>query len=60
VKGLDLASINAHKIISRRQKFERDWERNLVYLIPRGQEISFPDAWEGTLTVLKHVEEGKG
>jgi len=60
VKGLDPASVNAHKIISRRQKFERDWERNLVYLIPRGQEISFPDAWEGTLTVLKHVEEGKG
>jgi predicted nucleotidyltransferase component of viral defense system len=57
VKGLDSASVNAQTIISRRPEFEKDWESNLVYLIPRGQEIFFPDAWESTLTVLKHVEE---
>jgi len=55
-KGIGLASVSVKTMLARRSQFERDWKANLSYLIPRGQEVPFGEAWETTLSVLSQVE----
>jgi hypothetical protein len=59
-RGLDVGQLSLTAICARRAEFERDWKRNLLYLLPRGQEVSFLDAWKTTLALLERVELGKG
>ena len=58
-RELDIGQLSLIAIRARRAEFERDWKRNLLYLLPRGQESSFLDAWKTTLALLERVELGK-
>ena len=44
-KGLTAEEISLSRLESRRDEFERDWERNLVNLLPRGMAGDFVGTW---------------
>ncbi len=58
-KGIGLTSVSARTMRARRSQFERDWKANLSYLIPRGQEVPFGEAWKATLGVLAQIESAQ-
>jgi predicted nucleotidyltransferase component of viral defense system len=55
VKGLDVEEIELEYVENRREEFERDWERNLQYLLPISEETSFKEAWEMFLELIKQI-----
>lgn len=55
VKGLDLKEIDLDNVEDRREEFERDWERNLRYLLPTSEEPSFEEAWDMFLELIKQM-----
>ena len=55
VKGLDVEEIEPEYVKNRREEFERDWERNLRYLLPTSEETSFEEAWDMFLELIVQV-----
>jgi predicted nucleotidyltransferase component of viral defense system len=55
VKGLVVEEIDMDHIENRREEFERDWDRNLRYLLPASEETSFEGAWEMFLELIRQV-----
>ena len=59
-RGVDVRQLSLRAIRTRQGEFERDWNRNLVYLLPEGQSIPFTDAWNTTLAILAELEPRQG
>jgi predicted nucleotidyltransferase component of viral defense system len=55
VKGLDVEDIQVDYVENRRDEFERDWDRNLRYLLPITDEVSFEEAWAMLLELIKQI-----
>lgn len=55
VKGLDVEDIQVDYVENRRDEFERDWDRNLRYLLPISDEVSFEEAWAMLLELIKQI-----
>lgn len=49
IKGVDIQTISAQMLSSRKEAFRRDWETNLSHLLPLGLRVSFEESWEGAL-----------
>jgi predicted nucleotidyltransferase component of viral defense system len=58
VKNLPLESINPDHLKTRKDEFERDWDRNLLHMIPAGDETSFDQAWGTCMKVFGHLNPG--
>ncbi len=54
-KKLPIDTLNPEHVEARRDEFQRDWERNLLYLIPADEEISFEQAWNSCLRTLEFL-----
>jgi len=52
-KGMAPEAVNSAGLLARRDEFERNWERNLAYLLPSGQMVAFSDAWATALDLLE-------
>jgi predicted nucleotidyltransferase component of viral defense system len=55
VKGLEQGSISVDLFQSRQEQFQRDWARNLRYLLPSSDTISFEDAWVAALSIISKI-----
>ena len=55
VKGLDVEDIQVDYVENRRDEFECDWDRNLRYLLPISDEVSFEEAWAMLLELIKQI-----
>ena len=42
-------------VVNRRDEFERDWDRSLRYLFPTSEEVSFEEAWEMLLELIRQI-----
>jgi len=56
-RGLDIATLSAQTITSRRSEFEHDWNRRLSYLVRGEHALAFESAWETTVGLLRQIEE---
>lgn len=54
-KGLTAEEISLSRLESRRDEFERDWERNLVNLLPRGMAGDFAGTWARVMEFIETV-----
>lgn len=54
-KKLPISKLNPKHIKARRDEFRRDWEQNLLYLIPADEEITFEEAWNSCLRALDYL-----
>ena len=52
-KGMTPETVNPAGLLARRDEFARDWERNLVHLLPSGQVVFFSDAWATAVDLLE-------
>jgi predicted nucleotidyltransferase component of viral defense system len=52
-RGVDIASLNVSHLEKRRQEYELDWKRRLDYLIPDSDEVTFEEAWQSTMDVIR-------
>jgi predicted nucleotidyltransferase component of viral defense system len=55
VKGLDVKEIEIGYVEDRHEEFERDWERNLRYLLPTSDEPSFEEAWVMSHELIQQI-----
>ena len=55
VKGLNVEEIEMDYVENRRDEFERDWDRNLRYLLPTSEVTSFEEAWEMLLELIRQM-----
>lgn len=55
VKGLDVKEMNTDHLEDRREEFEREWERNLRYLLPTSDKTSFEEAWVMCLELIQRM-----
>ena len=55
VKGLNIEEIEMDYVENRRDEFERDWDRNLRYLLPTSEDASFEEAWEMLLELFRQI-----
>jgi len=56
-KNLSLELINPEQLKIRKDEFERDWDRNLLHLIPVADEISFDQAWGTCMKVFNYLNQ---
>jgi predicted nucleotidyltransferase component of viral defense system len=54
-KGMALEAVTPARLAARRGEFERNWQDHLAYLLPRGQEVAFSDAWATAIDLLQGV-----
>jgi hypothetical protein len=40
-------------VVQRRQEYELDWKRRLDYLIPDSDAVTFEEAWQSTMDVIR-------
>lgn len=55
-RGVDMNSLSASSLERRRQEYERSWTRQLSYLIPESDRVTFEDAWKTTVEAIRRVE----
>jgi len=55
-KGMTPEAVSRARLLRRQAEFERDWERNLSYLLPREQTVSFTEAWSTALDLMDAAE----
>ncbi|MCI0698480.1 nucleotidyl transferase AbiEii/AbiGii toxin family protein [candidate division KSB1 bacterium] len=55
VKGIIPAEIDFDKVIKRQAEYEANWRTNLEYLIPATMKVTFVDAWNTSLELLKRA-----
>lgn len=58
-KGISLDSIDLDKVMARRGEYENNWRQGLEYLIPINLKISFEEAWNTAIRLLKKASEKK-
>jgi predicted nucleotidyltransferase component of viral defense system len=55
-KGISLEGLGAEQIAARRAEFERDWQRNLQYLLPSTDTTTFEKAWQTCVQMLDRIK----
>jgi len=55
VKDLNVEEIEMDYVENRRDEFEREWDRNLRYLLPTSEEVYFEEAWEVLLELIRQI-----
>lgn len=56
VRGVDISALHVTTLEKRRSEFEQSWSKQLSYLIPDSDVISFEDVWQETLKVIRQLE----
>lgn len=56
VKNVPLSNLKPDYLITRKDEFELDWERNLVHLIPSGERTTFDQAWDTCLDAFDYLD----
>lgn len=54
-KGMSPEAAAPAQLVARRGEFERNWESQLSYLLPRGQAVEFDVAWATAMDLLASV-----
>ncbi len=54
-KNITLGENNLENLLARRNEFERDWKRNLSYLLPMPESVSFESAWETAVSIVRSL-----
>jgi predicted nucleotidyltransferase component of viral defense system len=54
-KNMSIDKLNPDHLRDRKDEFELDWERNLLHLIPAGDETSFDQAWGTCLDAFDYL-----
>ncbi len=52
VKDLEIESFSVNTLLKRKDAYQRDWERNFLYLLPSALKIEFDAAWEAVVEVM--------
>ena len=55
-RGVDLDSLSAALLEERRSEYEQSWHKQLDYLIPDSDAITFEDAWKSTIEAVQRIE----
>ena len=55
VKNVPMSNLKPDFLRTRKAEFKLDWERNLLHLIPSGEETTFDQAWETCLEVFDNL-----
>ena len=55
VKKLKPEALNPKFFESRKYEFKRDWERNLVHLLPSSDKTTFNEAWETCFKIIQFI-----
>jgi predicted nucleotidyltransferase component of viral defense system len=55
VKGLVPGPVDLERLAAREEEFRRDWEQNLLRLLPPGAPTNFDTAWRGAMALLAEV-----
>jgi predicted nucleotidyltransferase component of viral defense system len=56
VRGAIIGSLSVSALEIRRQEYEQSWVKQLDYLIPDSDQITFEDAWQTTIEAIQKVE----
>ena len=56
-RGVDVNAIDPAQFLIRKPEFERDWQRRLSYLVSSHNEVSFDEAWQTSVDLLKMLAE---
>ena len=54
-KGMKIEEVRVSNLEARRPEFETDWHHRLTYLMPRSQPVSFEEAWETVVQVMRLI-----
>lgn len=54
-KAMSPEAVTPARLVARRGEFERNWESQLAYLLPRGQAVKFAVAWATAMDLLASV-----
>jgi predicted nucleotidyltransferase component of viral defense system len=52
-RGVDVNAIAPAQFLVRKPEFERDWQKRLSYLVSGQNAVSFDDAWQTSVELLK-------
>lgn len=55
VKNIPISNLNPDYVKIRKDEFELDWGRNLVHLIPLGEETTFDQGWATCLEAFDYL-----
>jgi predicted nucleotidyltransferase component of viral defense system len=55
--GVDVNAIDPAQFLVRKPEFERDWQRRLSYLVSVQNAVSFADAWQTSVELLKTLKK---
>ncbi|MGD9092977.1 MAG: nucleotidyl transferase AbiEii/AbiGii toxin family protein, partial [Anaerolineales bacterium] len=51
-RGVDISFLEVSLLEKRRREYELDWNRNLDYLIPDSDVVTFGEAWQSTISMI--------
>ena len=51
-RGVDISLLEVSLLERRRREYELDWNRNLDYLIPDSDVVTFEEAWQSTISMI--------
>ena len=54
-KNISLDEHSLENLLTRRDEFERDWERSLSHLLPTSESTTFASAWETGVNALRAI-----
>jgi predicted nucleotidyltransferase component of viral defense system len=54
-KNITLGEHSLENLLARRSEFERDWKRNLSYLLPIPESTPFGSAWETAVSAVRSI-----
>jgi len=57
IKGLDISSESAKRLQARKEEFQRDWGRNLRYLLPVSDTVSFEETWNVVFQLISEITQ---
>jgi predicted nucleotidyltransferase component of viral defense system len=56
-KDVDIAYLDTKYLESRRKEYESDWKNRLDYLIPDSEVITFEEAWQSVIELIRQVRK---
>lgn len=56
VRGVEIDSVSVSALEIRRQEYKQSWLKQLEYLIPDSDQVTFEDAWQTAIDAVRKVE----
>lgn len=56
-KGMKHAALSMETLIANQAAYQADWQRRLLYLLPRPQRVEFEAAWQVVLDAVRSVTQ---